>query len=176
VFQNVQRLIYQPLASIKTKIKNKHYTKGKIILSVYSITVLLFTFLIIYGFLNQKMILDKDDYYGDYIVNRNYFKGKQADWQYEHFRFTITKNDSIFFYVTEKEKTIKVYKGIISTKNPYNHSERLVINIEQPTHHILSTNPTTFRNVWDFILVFKSEKFNNMYFHKGKWKPIREHN
>ena len=168
MFQNVQRLIYQPLASIKTKIKNKHYTKGKIILSVYSITVLLFTFLIIYGFLNQKMILDKDNYYGDYIVNRNYFKGKQADWQYEHFRFTITKNDSIFFYVTEKEKIIKVYKGTISTKNPYSHSERIVINMEQPTHHILTTNPTTYRNAWSFILVFKLPKFNNMYFYKGK--------
>jgi hypothetical protein len=50
-----------------------------------------------------KPNLEKDDYYGQYIVDRSYFSGKQADWQYNHFRFEIKDNDSIYFYVTEKK-------------------------------------------------------------------------
>jgi hypothetical protein len=30
--------------------------------------------------------LEKEDYYGEYTIDRNFFKGKQADWQYNHFR------------------------------------------------------------------------------------------
>jgi len=153
-------------------VKNKTRFIGKIILSFYALFVLLISSLTIYGFLSRKMTLDKDDYHGDYIINRNYFKGKQADWQYDHFRFSIKKNDSIFFYITDKEKIEKIYKGKIRTTNRYHQSERLVINMDQPTHHVLSTNPTTYRKAWSFILVFKSPKFNNMYFKKGKWKPV----
>jgi hypothetical protein len=31
--------------------------------------------------LTTKKKLDKSDYYGEYIIDRNYFSGKQADWQ-----------------------------------------------------------------------------------------------
>jgi len=46
--------------------------------------------------LTSKTELEKEDYYGQYIVNRNYFSGKQADWQYSNFRFEIKENDFIF--------------------------------------------------------------------------------
>jgi hypothetical protein len=121
----------------------------------------------------SKTELEKDDYYGEYVVNRDYFEGKQTDWQYDHFRFEITDNDSIFFYVTDKEKILKTYRGTIKTTDPRNyHSERLIIEMEEPTHHILTSNPTTYRSAWDFYLVFKSPKFYNVFFEKGKWKPI----
>ena len=61
------------------------------------------------GFREKK--LTKKDYYGSYIINRNYFAGKQADWQYDHFRFEIRDNDSIYFYMTDKERISKIYKG-----------------------------------------------------------------
>lgn len=121
--------------------------------------------------LTSKTELDKDDYYGEYVINRDYFKGKQTDWQYNHFRFEITDKDSIFFYVTDKEKILKTYRGKIKTTTPHS-SARLIIEMEQPTHHILTTNPTTYRSAWDFYLVFKSPKFHNLFFEKGKWKPI----
>lgn len=123
--------------------------------------------------LTDKKELTKKDYYGQYIVNRNYFPGKQADWQYEHFRFEIKDNDSIYFYVTNKRKIEKIYKGTITTTEPYS-SERLIINMEQPTNHILTSNPTTYRSAWSFYLVFYSPKFNNVYFKKSKWKPLDE--
>jgi len=115
--------------------------------------------------------LEKEDYYGEYIVNRDYFPGKQADWQYNSFRFEIKENDSIYFYKTDKDKILKTYTGTISTTKPYN-SERLLINVVEPKHHILTSYPTTYRSTWGFYLVFYSPKFNNVYFKKGNWKPI----
>lgn len=123
--------------------------------------------------LTAKKELDKQDYYGTYIIDRNYFKGKQANWQYDNFRFEIKENDSIYFYVTDKEKILKNYKGKISTTEPYK-SARLITNMEQPIIHIMKTNPTIYRTAWNFRLVFYSDKFNNMYFKKGTWKPINE--
>ena len=118
-----------------------------------------------------KTLLDKKDYYGEYIINRDYFSGKQADWQYNNFRFEIKENDSIYFYITNKEKILKTYRGTITTTKPYN-SERLIINMAQPTHHIMLSNPTIYRSSWSFYLVFYSPKFNNVYFKKGQWKPL----
>ena len=118
--------------------------------------------------------LEKEDYYGEYTIDRNFFKGKQADWQYNHFKMEITENDSIFLYTMENEEIISINKGTISTVKPYN-SERLVLKMNEPNHHITETNPTTYRkNWWNFYLVFKSKKFHNMYFRKGKWKKIKE--
>ena len=123
--------------------------------------------------LTDKKELRKKDYYGQYIVNRFYFPGRQADWQYERFRFEIKDNDSIYFYITAKEKILKIYRGTITATDPSQYSsERLIINMEQPTHHILTSNPTTYRSAWSFYLVFYSPKFNNVYFKKGQWKQL----
>ena len=123
------------------------------------------------GWLTSKTQLDKDDYYGEYVINRDYFKGEQTDWQYNHYRFEITEEDSIFFYVTDKEKILETFRGKITTTTPYD-SARLIIEMEQSTHHILTSNPTTYRSTWDFYLVFKSPKFHNVFFKQGKWRPI----
>lgn len=132
------------------------------------------TLILLSGFLNwitSKTKLEKSDYYGTYIINRNYFKGKQADWQYNNFRFEITDQDSILFYVTNKEQILETYRGTIKTITPYG-SARLLIEMEQPNHHILISNPTTYRDIWDFYLVFNSPKFHNVFFKKGTWKSI----
>jgi hypothetical protein len=85
----------------------------------------------------------------------------------------ITENDSIFLYTMENEEIITINKGTISTVKPYS-SERLVLKMNEPNHHITETNPTTYRKSWwNFYLVFKSKKFHNMYFRKGKWEKIK---
>lgn len=119
----------------------------------------------------EKKVLDKEDYYGEYIIDRNFFKGEQADWQYNHFRFKITSTDSIYFYVTEGERIVETFKGTIEKSTHYS-SVRIKTKMDQPNHHILQTYPTTYREIWDFYLVFKSPKYHNMYFRKGKWKSI----
>lgn len=123
--------------------------------------------------LTSKTVLDKHDYYGEYVINREYFAGEQTDWQYNHFRFEITESDSIYFYLTDRERILKTYRGVIkSTESKDYHSERLRIEMDQPTHHIMVSNPTTYRSSWDFYLVFESAKFYNVFFKKGKWKSI----
>ena len=146
---------------------------GKILGFIWLSLIGLIFFSVILQWLTAKKELEKEDYYGQYVIDRNYFKGKQANWQYNNFRFEIRKNDSIYFYLTENEKILKIYKGTISTVKPWN-SERLVINMIQPTNHIIKTNPTVYRSAWGFYLVFHSDKFNNIYFKKGKWIPIIE--
>lgn len=129
----------------------------------------------IIGWLTGPKALDKDDYYGEYIVDRDYFPGIQADWQYNTFRFVIKENDSIYFYLTNGENILKTYRGVVTTTTPNHYrSDRLIIYMDQPTHHIMASNPTTYRSAWSFNLVFYSAKFNNVYFKKGKWEPLSE--
>ncbi|MDR2469960.1 MAG: hypothetical protein LBD27_05720, partial [Tannerella sp.] len=123
--------------------------------------------------LTENKDLKRKDYYGQYVVNRNFFKGRQADWQYNTFRFEIRNNDSIYFFVTDREDILETYRGSVTTTKSC-RSERLIINMEQPTHHILSGNPTTYRSTWSFYLVFHSPKFNNVFFKKGTWKALEE--
>jgi energy-coupling factor transporter transmembrane protein EcfT len=132
-----------------------------------------FIFIVIVQWLTSKTELEKKDYYGKYIVDRNFFPGRQADWQYESFRFEIKENDSIYFYLTNKEKILKTYYGTIETTDPSQYSsERLKLNMTQPTYHIVKDDPTTYRSAWSFYLVFHSSEFNNVYFKKGKWKSL----
>jgi hypothetical protein len=131
--------------------------------------VLLFS--IVRSYKSAKVLLKKEDYYGEYIIDRDFYPGKQADWQYDHFRFQIKPNDSILFYLTEKESTLRVYNGTISTVKPF-QSERLVTHFDQPTHHILNSTPTVYRSNRDFTLVFRSPRFYNVRFKKGRWKQL----
>ncbi len=119
-----------------------------------------------------KKVLDKEDFYGAYVVDRDYFSGDQADWQYNHFRFEIREDDTFYFYETDGEKILKTYSGQIATTGKTYVSERLKIYMESPGHHVLHSNPTVYREPWNFFLVFKSTKFHNMYFRKGEWKPL----
>ena len=146
---------------------------GKAIAGIIVGILALVLFSSVMRFLTSKTQLNKDDYYGSYIIDRNYFPGKQADWQYNSFRFDIKDNDSVYFYHTHNNRIIKRYRGTISTVKTSYDSERLAIHMEQPTHHILTTNPTIYRGAWDFELVFNSPKFNNMFFKKGEWKPLK---
>jgi energy-coupling factor transporter transmembrane protein EcfT len=121
----------------------------------------------------SKTKLNKNDYHGEYIINRDLFSGKQTDWQYNHFRFKITENDSIHFYLTNKKTILKTFSGKVRTTPPNIYpSARLIIEMDTPTHHILTSNPTTIRGSWNFYLVFESPKFHNVFFKKGKWQPI----
>ena len=121
--------------------------------------------------IRSKRNLDRGDIYGEYVIDRTKFPGKQADWQYNNFRFEIKENDSIYFHETIGAQIQKTYKGKISFKKYYKQP-RLVIEMNKPGHHIFSDNPTLFRTRWSFYYVFKSPKFYNVFFKKGKWESI----
>jgi hypothetical protein len=120
--------------------------------------------------LTGKKKLKKNDFYGHYIINRNYFPGKDADWQYDSFQFEIKDNDTFYFHIMDAGKIVKTINGTIQTVKPY-QSQRLILNVRQPRSHIIDSIPTIYRDSWNFYLVFHSPKFGNMYYMKGKWKP-----
>ncbi|MBQ0786552.1 MAG: hypothetical protein KBT69_03570 [Oceanihabitans sp.] len=107
-------------------LKRKTKPIGKIILAMYTIGFSYIVIMSIIGNLSQKKALEKSDFYGKYIVDRNYFSGKQTDWQYDNFRFEIKKNDSIYLYITDGKIINETFKSKISTVAPYK-SARLVI-------------------------------------------------
>ena len=118
----------------------------------------------------QKKVLARDDYYGEYVIDRRFFPGRQSDWQYRRFHFVITPHDSIYFYETPADSPARVVRGYISTVAP-SGSARLRLHLPKPTHHVLATNPTIYRGIWTFVLVFNSPKFGNLFFTKGQWEP-----
>lgn len=118
-----------------------------------------------------KKELEKDDIYGEYVIDRTKFSGKQADWQYEHFRFEITKDNDFIFYQTDNDRIIRTYKGKIEFLEAYN-KPRIVLHMDKLRHHIIEDKPTLYRQVWTFYYVFNSPKFGNVFFTKGQWKPL----
>ena len=122
-------------------------------------------------FFTDKKKLTQDDIYGEYIIDRGKFRGTQADWQYNHFRFEITKKNEFLFYLKDKEKVTKMYRGNVKFLEAYK-GPRIVLSVDTPRHHIIEDMPTLYRSVWSFYYVFHSPKFGNVFFTKGKWKPI----
>ena len=118
---------------------------------------------------HEKMTVDEDDIYGTYVINTKKCPGKQADWQYKHFRFEIKKDDCLYFYIYDDagdlKKTIK--KPIIF--NTGYTSSQIDMQPKENDFHILKNNPTLYREVWSFYYVFESQKFGNMFFSKKKW-------
>jgi hypothetical protein len=47
--------------------------------------------------LKANKLLFKEDFYGQYVIDRNYFKGIQANWQYNNFKFEIKKKAAFIF-------------------------------------------------------------------------------
>lgn len=150
---------------------SKKKAVGKLLLLMWTGIVGFVILILTINWLTSKKEVDQEDVYGEYIIDQSKFPGRQADWQYNHFRFEIKENDSIYFYETEGEKIIRTYKGKISFKEQYIRP-RLVIEMEEPSHHIVSDNPTLYRTTWSFYYVFKSPKFFNVFFKKGEWEPI----
>ncbi|WP_333600611.1 hypothetical protein [Flavobacterium sp.] len=149
-------------------------TKKKIfgkIAGWYWIGFLLFVvFLCILDVFTSKKKIEKEDIYGDYIIDREKFPGKQADWQYNHYRYSITKDNKMYFYITNKEKIVKTIKGTIKLNNYAN--PRIELFFEDPKFHIIEEDPTLYREIWSFYYVFYSNKYQNVFFKKGSWKSI----
>ncbi|UQB67341.1 hypothetical protein [Epilithonimonas zeae] len=151
-----------------------HSTKKKIIIKlsigIWIVVGLFAILIIISNFLYSKRKLDKEDFYGTYIVNREFFKGKNADWQYNHYRFEITKDNVLNLYITDESKVLKIYRRKIEFIEGSVNPHLKIIN-ENP-NFILESEPTLYSSSWGFYLVFKTKPYSNMFFKKGKWKSI----
>ena len=151
---------------LKLIFKNKIFSK--IIIGLWILFFSLPILLIIEDIFTSYMHVGKDDIYGEYVINQNKCAGKQADWQYEHYRFKITEDNKMYFYLLQNGKIVKTITKPIEIKDFYT-SARLDIKPNENDFHIIRQNPTLYREVWSFYYVFESEKFGNMFFTKKKW-------
>jgi energy-coupling factor transporter transmembrane protein EcfT len=151
------------------------FSKNKLIKKIAYISwIILFSliaFLCVLKLFTTKMKLNENEIYGEYVINKNKCAGKQADWQYNHYRFEIKKDNKIYFHITEKERILKTIIRNIKFNNGHS-SPLLDIDLKNNDFHIINKNPTLYREIWTFYYVFHSEKYENMFFTKGNWKSI----
>ena len=65
----------------------------------------------IYKWFERPISLTKKQIIGGYRIDKNFYPGKNANWQYDHYRFTITQSDSIYLYVTGNDSMTKIYRS-----------------------------------------------------------------
>lgn len=151
------------------------FSKNKVIKKIAFISwIMLFSlisFLCVLKLFTTKMKLSENEIYGEYVIEKNKCPGKQADWQYNQYRFEIKKDNKIYFYILENKIIIKTIIKDVKFNNGHS-SPLLDIDLKNNNFHILKENPILYREIWTFYYVFHSEKFGNMFFTKGKWKSI----
>lgn len=123
--------------------------------------------------LSNENGIKKSKIYGQYVIDRTKFPGKQANWQYDNYRFEINKNNELIFNQTNRNNIIKSDTFEIEFVENY-ISDRIKFKLNSNRHHIINSNPTLYRKTWSFHYVFYSEKFGNVFFTKRKWKPIKQ--
>lgn len=123
-------------------------------------------------FFSTKKEVRRSDIYGEYVIDRSKFPGKQANWQYANFRFKITKNDELIFDQMDGRKIIKSDTAQVIFVEHY-VSDRIRILKDPNMCHVIDKTPTLYRNIWSFYYVFETVKFGNVFFKKGKWRPLR---
>ena len=129
---------------------------------------ILFILVCILQLFTTKRRVEKQDIYGTYVIDRNQYPGPQAEWQYEHYRIKITRDDRLILYHTDGPKVnstdtvkIKFLEGYVN--------DRIKLEHDGYVHHILTSHPTLYRQVWSFYYVFRSTKYGNMFFVKGEY-------
>lgn len=150
--------------------------KKKIILQIigaFWISIIAFFILgSIYNFLNSKKNISMKDIYGEYIIDREKYSGKYSDWQYNHYKFEITKNDEFIFYnLNNQGRVINENKGKIQIVKGYASPRIRIIQLEKEDQ-LIEKEPTLYREIWNFYYVFKTKKSGNMFYKKGKWKHL----
>lgn len=148
-------LIYFKVTKSKTVLKILGGLWILIILSVILITIKIE--------FDRPLHLTKEQIAGNYRIDKSFYPGKNADWQYEHYKFTITPNDSIYFYVIRRDTVLKTYSG----KLKYSSGPPDLWHIQgDTTFHIIKNPPTLYRGHTRFYYVFHSELYGNMFFRK----------
>jgi hypothetical protein len=162
-------LISAGLGSDKGKSIPKSIVKGWSIFG--GLIALLVAFALIREYFTGKMHVDKGDIYGSYVIDRDKFPGKNADWQYERFRFEIIEPDVFKFHKTYDGKITKTYTGKVEFT--LDNRPHIILHMQYPdgdTCHVLRENPTLYREPFSFYYVFESPLFGNMFFTKGKYE------
>ena len=144
-------------------------TKKKIALKIlgglWALTIFIFCLGLFMERLRKPISLSKQDIIGEYRIDTNFYPGTNSKWQYEHFKFTITSNDSLHFYQTRKDTILKIY----TCKLKYSSGPPDLWSIvNDTTCKILKHPPTLYRGHNKFYYVIRSDNYGNMFFRKQK--------
>ena len=144
-------------------------TKKKIALKVlgglWALTILIFGLGLFMDNFRKPISLTKQDIIGEYRIDTNFYPGRNAKWQYENYKFTITSNDSLYFYQISGDKIFKSY----AYKLKYSSGPPDLWSIANDTTcKILKYPPTLYRGHNKFYYVIRSDNYRNMFFRKQK--------
>jgi hypothetical protein len=140
---------------------------------VIVIIVIYLVFVGVYWFFFEKYTLSKKMVYGEYVIDRSKFSGYQADWQYEHYKIEISKDDTLHLIV-DFDGNITEYKKKIYFVNGYANARWTFVNSpDAGTHHIIQSTPYLFRTRHSYYYVFYSEKYGNVFFKKKPFYSCR---
>ncbi len=151
--------------------KGKRRAASRTILLMYAVgfglLVLAVIALSIVNTIYSPMGVDRDDVIGTYRVDREMFSGRQADWQHEHFRLTITEDDTVVLESLDSNGSWHVFKREITPVQGVNsYLWRFPNEGDSTVHHILAHTPTLHRQQWGFYYSFRSPRFGNVFFRK----------
>lgn len=136
----------------------------KILGGLFGLTILVFILGSIADYYRTPIRLTKHDIVGEYRIDTTFYPGTNASWQYDHFKFYITKKNNIIF-VSMKEKEIP--KTFYKHRIKYSEGPPdLWSVVSDSTHHIIKNQPTLYRGHDKFYYVFHSDKFGNVFFRK----------
>ncbi|RYY06468.1 MAG: hypothetical protein EOP43_06255 [Sphingobacteriaceae bacterium] len=138
-----------------------------IVVVLWVLTILLFILSTIATNFRTPIRLTKTDIVGNYRIDTTFFKGKNAKWQYDHYRFTITPTDSIYFYMTHNNTILKTIKGKLKY---FSGPPDLWVVQGDTSYHLIKYPPTLFRGYKKFYYVFHSDFYGNMFFRKEQIK------
>lgn len=134
---------------------------------------LLFISLLCFSVLNQKVNLNHDDIFGTYIIDRSMFRGKQADWQYNHLRFRFKTNNQFQLFITDSCRIVKIYSGNFKFLDIYDGSPRITLELNPALRSFTDSCPMLVRGKWSFKFVLNSPMYHNIFFKRGDWKSIK---
>jgi hypothetical protein len=153
------KTLSQLLRYFKTKNKKHLFT----VIKIWFIPISIISILLMLAWLNGLTLVDKDRIVGTYEVDSDFYPGKNADWQKNHFRFKIQKDGKFILFSRLANKSEKEYFGEISWANEA--PEKWSVKMLNP-HHIIDKHPVLYREKFGFYYVFRSKRFGNVFFRK----------
>lgn len=116
------------------------------------------------------MKVEANDIYGSYVIDRKMFAGPNADWQYNKYRMEISESGQLTLFELTEGKDVVAHPMPIRILEYYQNSRLKLVG--HPPHHMLRRQPLLVRQPWSFYYAFNSPHYGNMYFIKGKWRPL----
>ena len=147
---------------------------GKLIGCIWFPVLGLIFFHIVWNFYTAKKRITEEDLFGNYVIDRTQCPGHQAEWQYNHYRFTLESPNIFIFELTERQEIVKQIEGVVRFGDSFG-KPTLIVRVDTPTFHIIQPFPTRFGSYEDdFYFVFESPKYGNVFFKKGEWEDSED--